>query len=149
MRRLCHPIALALAATILAAPCALAAPTYGNEDLKGEYLFVVVDVHIVLLPGSNIPRPQHCVIAGTANFDGTGTVMMDATQRCSITGSGALAGTQYYAVNRDGSFLISESPGMTDPTHGQMVDHGRSLLLDGTLRTLPDIIGWWGTAMRR
>ena len=148
MGRLCHPIVLGLAATILAAPCALAVPSYGNEDLKGEYLFVVVEVHTVMMPGG-ISRPENCVIAGTANFDGAGIVTLNGTQRCSVTGSGTQSGTQYYAVNPDGSFLISESPGMTDPVHGQLVDHGRSLLLDGTLRTLPEILNWSGVAMRR
>ncbi|HEU5177908.1 MAG TPA: hypothetical protein VFU24_10685 [Burkholderiales bacterium] len=148
MKRLCHRVILGLAATILGVPCALAAPNFGNEDLKGDYLFVVVEVHSVTLPGGLV-RPEHCVIAGTANFDGAGKMTMSATQRCNLTGSGAVEGSQFYSVNPDGSFLISESAGMTDPVHGQLADHGRTLLLDGTLRTLPEIISWSGIAMKR
>ena len=148
MKRLRYRVILGLAATILGAPAALAAPNFGNDDLKGEYVFVVVEVHSVTLPGGLV-RPEHCVIAGTANFDGAGTATLNATQRCSLTGSGAVTGLQYYSVKPDGSFLISESAGMTDPVHGQLADHGRTLLLDGTLRTLPDIISWSGIAMKR
>ena len=89
------------------------------------------------------------MIAGSATFDGAGEATLNATQRCNLSGSGPMTGTQYYSVKPDGSFLMSESSDMTDPVHGQMVDHGRTLLLDGTLRTLPEIIGWWGTAARR
>lgn len=148
MKRLCHRVILGLAATILGAPAVLAAPNFGNDDLKGEYAFVVVEVHSVTLPGGLV-RPEHCVIAGTVTFDGAGAATLSATQRCNLTGSGAITGPQYYSVNPDGSFLISESAGMTDPVHGQLADHGRTLLLDGTLRTLPEIISWSGIAMKR
>lgn len=127
---------------------ALATPTFGNDDLKGEYLFTAVEVHRVTLSGGPTVV-EHCVLAGTVSFDGAGTLAINAAQRCSATGSGAVSGTQYYSVNSDGSFLISESPAMTDPVHGQLVDHGRTLLLDGTLRTLPEILNWSGIAMRR
>jgi hypothetical protein len=141
-------VASAFAVAMLGQGAALAAPTYGNNDLKGEYQFVVVEVHSVALPEGG-SRPEHCVIAGTAAFDGAGLMTLNAKQRCNLTGTGDISGTQYYSVNPDGSFLISEASDMTDPVHGQLVDHGRTLLLDGTLRTLPEIIGWWGTAMRR
>ena len=140
-------LAGALAATVLSSAPALAAPTYGNNDLKGEYLFVVVEVHLV--PGDPFTE-EHCVIAGSATFDGAGSMTMNATQRCNRTGSGDVSGKQFYRVSPDGSFLISESETMSDPVHGQLVDHGRALLLDGTLRTFPsDINAWWGTAMKR
>ena len=146
MARSRHPFVLAgaLALAALGAPVH-AAPTFGNDDLKGEYLFTVVEVH--RLPGVG---PEHCVIAGTATFDGAGTMMLNATQRCSsTTPSGPISGAQYYSVNGDGSFLISESPSMSDPVHGELVDHGRTLLLDGSLRTLSEILSWWGVAMKR
>ena len=137
-----------VAAMALFGAPALAVPTFDNNDLKGDYLFTVVEVRRVMLPGGSTPI-EHCVIAGTATFDGAGTMTLNAAQRCSITGSGAVSGTQYYMVNADGSFLISESAGMTDPVHGQIVDKGRTLLMDGTLRTLADVLNWWGIAMRR
>lgn len=137
-----------LAAMSLSGAPALAVPAFDDNDLKGDYLFTVVEVHRVMLPGGSNPI-EHCVIAGTATFDGAGTMTLSGTQRCSITGSGALSGTQYYVVNADGSFVISESAGMTDPVHGQIVDKGRTLLMDGTLRTAPDVLNWWGTAVKR
>ena len=143
----CVVVTGALAAALVSAPL-LAAPTFGNDDLKGEYLFVVVEVHTVTIPPAG-PRPEHCVIAGSAVFDGAGRATLNATQRCNLSGSGEMSGTQFYSVKPDGSFLMSESAGMADPVHGQMVDHGRTLLLDGTTRTLSEIIGWWGTAVRR
>jgi hypothetical protein len=141
-------LAGALAAALAAAPAA-AAPTFGNNDLKGEFLFTVVEVHTIILPGGTIPVAEHCVIAGAAVFDGVGTMSLSGRQRCSRTGTGDLSGTQYYAVNPDGSVLISESADMSDPVHGQLVEHGRTLLLDGTTRTLPEIQSWSGIAMRR
>lgn len=151
MRRLFHsffPVAGLLAIVLIGDP-AVAASTFANDDLEGEYLFTVVEVHSITLPGTTTLATEHCVIAGTANFDGVGVMTLDATQRCSITGTGPVVGSQYYSVNPDGSFLISEAPSMTDPVHGQIVEHGRSLLLDGTLRTLPEVLSWSGVAMRR
>ena len=147
----CAVAAAPLAAAILGAPAALAVPSFGNDDLKGEYLFVVVEVRRSNTP-TGVP-PVHCVIAGAATFDGAGLASLNATQRCN-TSAGAtvtetVSGTQYYSVNPDGSFLMSESADLSDPVHGQLVEHGRALLLDGTLRTLSEIIGWWGTAMKR
>ena len=145
-RHVRHSLLLASVATLtsLSIP-APAAPTFGNDDLKGEYLFTVVEVH--RLPGVG---PEHCVVAGTAIFDGAGTMLMNGTQRCSsTTPSGPISGVQYYKVNADGSFLISEKPEMTDAVHGELIDHGRTLLLDGTSRTLSEILSWWGLAMKR
>jgi hypothetical protein len=149
MGRLLHALlpASAIALSTLCVP-ALAAPSFGNDDLKGEYLFMIVEVRRVTLP-TGVTVPEHCVVAGTATFDGAGLMTLNGRQRCNQTGSGTIGGTQYYSVNPDGSFLISESPSMSDPVHGELTEHGRTLLLDGTLRTLPEITGWWGVAMRR
>ncbi len=140
-----------LSAVLLIAGPAAAGPAYSNNDLKGEYLFTVVEVRNEILPGMTTPTVNYCVIAGTANFDGIGTAALSSgTQRCSATGTVTPSGKPlFYSVNPDGSFLMSESPDMSDPIHGQLVEHGRSLLLDGTLRTLPDILSWHGVAMKR
>lgn len=137
-----------LATMLLLAGTASGQRTFGNHDLRGEYLFTVVEVHRVTLPGGGAAL-DHCVVAGAVGFDGAGTMAVNAAQRCSFTGSGAVSGSQYYVVNADGSFLISESPDMADPVHGQIVDKGRSLLLDGTLRTLPELLSWSGVAVKR
>ena len=122
-----------------------------NDDLKGEYIFSITEVRRTLLPGGTSAL-THCEIAGTANFDGVGLVTIDGMSRCVTAGileAGAITGTEYYFVNPDGSFLISESPGMTDPDHGQIVDRGRSLLMDGTMRTSNEVLSRSGIGMRR
>jgi hypothetical protein len=143
-------LAAGLATALSAAP-ATAAPTFGNDDLKGEYLFTVVEVRRDMLPGTTTLVTQYCVTAGTAIFDGVETMTGTGTQRCSVTGTGTVGDKPlYYAVNPDGSFLMSESPtGMTDPIHGQIVEHGRTLMIDGTTRTLPDLFSFSGIMMKR
>ena len=154
----------ALAATGLAAP-ALAGPSYDNRDLKGEFLFTIVELRRDTLPGAPLPANLNCVSSGTAAFDGAGTMIASGTQRCQPTpmpGQPPLPPQPpqplperplYYAVNADGSFLMSETPDFADPFHGEIVDHGRSLLLDGTTRpvsnTVPSILSWSGVMMKR
>lgn len=142
-------VSCALAASGFAAAPATAAPGFGDDDLKGEYLFTVLDTHRFLPSGGTNFVLNFCVVAGTAAFDGAGSVVLSATQRCSFTGAATFTATQFYAVNADGSFLISESSDMRDPVHGQIVDKGRSLLLDGTTRTLAESLSWSGIAMKR
>jgi hypothetical protein len=153
MKRFIQSLSLVsgLLAMLLIGDPAVAGRTFDNDDLKGDYLCNVVEVRRALLP-TGLFALAHCVIAGTGKFDGVGMVTLNATQRCSIAGTTettVIAGTQYYSVNPDGSFLISESSSMTDPAHGQIVEHGRSLLLDGTTRTLAEILSWSGMCMRR
>jgi hypothetical protein len=137
-----------VAAALLPVPGA-SAPTFGDEDLKGEYLFTVLDISFYMPPGSTTSVVNHCVVAGTVAFDGAGNMALSATTRCSRSGVSTIGGNQYYSVNPDGSFLISESSDMSDPVHGQIVDKGRTLLLDGTTRTRPDSISWSGIGMKR
>jgi hypothetical protein len=143
-------IAAGLAATLSAAP-ATAAPTFDNGDLKGEFLFTFVEVRRDFVPSLGTFVVQQCVSAGTAIFDGVGTMTGSGTNRCSVTGTEPISGDKplYYAVNPDGSVLLSESTDMSDPLHGQIVEHGRSLLLDGTTRTLPAILSQSGIMMKR
>ena len=145
-----HSLVLAstLAAAVLGTVPALAKPSFADDDLKGEYLFVVVEVERVQLPtGAYVP--QHCVSAGTATFDGAGKMTLSGERRCNQTGSGSFSEDQVYEVKPDGSFLIYPPAMPSDPVHGQLVDHGRTLLLDGTLRMNPNLNAWWGTAMKR
>lgn len=146
MKRFNHSIYVVsgLFAMVLVGGPALATPVFSNSDLKGEYLCTGNEVH-QLFDGP----VQYCVFAASGNFDGSGMVGLNSTARCSITGIRSGTGSQFYSVNPDGSFLISESPGMTDPVHGQIVEHGRTLLLDGTLRTLSEILSWSGVCMQR
>ena len=144
--------------TVSAGSPVVAAERFDNDDLKGEYLFTVTQARRAMLPGTNNFATEQCVVAGSAKFDGEGGVLINATQRCATGGggiglpqiaTGTVTQSQYYVVSPDGSFLVSEDPAMTDPVHGQIVDHGRSLLLDGTTATMAETLSWSGIAMRR
>ena len=148
MKSVLHRLLVAGVVAGLAAAPAGAAPGFGDEDLKGEYLFTVLEVNLHQLPGGPLVT-NHCVIAGIVVFDGAGRMTLDGAKRCSRSGNETLQATQFYVVNADGSFRISESADMSDPVHGQIVDKGRSLLLDGTTRTLPEILSWSGIGMKR
>ena len=144
-----HPVVIFTLA-VLGAPGALAGPTFEDRDLRGEYVFAGIELH---RPPSGVGAPEHCAFAGTASFDGQGRAMLSGTRRC-VLGSNPVSTVafevqQYYLVAPDGSFVMSELQDLSDPAHGQIVDHGRSLLLDGTLRTSPTLVNWLATAMRR
>jgi len=116
-----------------------------NRDLKGEYLCTIIEVHQLI----NSPV-EHCNLALTGNFNGAGRVDASGMMRCSGSfGTGVLSGSLNYSVNPDGSFLMSDLPNMANPSHGQIVDHGRTLLLDGSTKTNPEILSWSGICMRR
>lgn len=145
MKRFNHSIyhVSGLLAMVLIGSPALAAPSFNNGDLKGEYLCTINDIQ------QKIDYVEYCVIAANVNFDGSGMVAGDSTARCGVSGMNTSYLTHYYSVNPDGSFLVSSVPDMSDPFHGQIVDHGRSLLMDGTLRTAVENLSWSGICMRR
>ncbi len=121
---------------------------FSNRDLSGEYAFNLVDIRVFG------PSVVACDMAGTLNFDGAGAVAVSNTRRCpGIMGGPPIVttetGTLAYSVNPDGSFLITEVTGDPDPTHGQIAQHGRILLIDGTTRTNPNVIVFNGTAVAR
>jgi hypothetical protein len=117
---------LLAAATGAAAICATAtamagARGYDDDDLKGEFICAV---------------QRNCTafsVIGT--FDGNGQERV--TGSYSFACPGAPSGPtpmdvpQYYSVNPDGSFSQSDSPDLSNPASGQLVDHGRTLLYDG------------------
>ena len=120
---------------------ALAGGTFSNRDLSGEYLFILTEQQGFGPPcfGAVV---EH---AGTLNFDGIGMVTINDTRRCTdgITVSQTTEiVTLSYSVNPDGSFLI-------DTAHGQILQHGRSLLIDGTANTDPSTRMFHGAAMQR
>lgn len=135
----------ALALLMAAAP-ALAKP-FTNADLNGTYLFILTQIRTEFVAGS--PVTNYCENAGTLTFDGAGTLTVSSTRRCSATGTVADAGTFVYAVNADGSFLVDDTLAFGDPVHGQIVERGASLLLDGTARTNPQVMIFHGVAMMR
>lgn len=125
----------------------VAAPPFTNADLNGEYLVNVAHIRTEWMAGA--PSTNYCDIAGTASFDGIGMVTVKVTHRCNVTGITTDKAEMHYTVNPDGSFLIDENPGFPDPVHGEIVNGGVGLLLDGTTRTNPNILMFHGVAMRR
>jgi hypothetical protein len=120
---------------------------FTNADLNGSYLFILTQIRTENVGGT--PVTNYCENAGTIAFDGAGAVTVNSVRRCSATGTVVDVGAFVYAVNADGSFLVDETPVFADPVHGQIVDRGAHLLLDGTARTNPDIMIFHGVAMRR
>jgi hypothetical protein len=106
-------------------------PTYSNASLEGDYLFIFNEIF-----GLFLPIPVFCDEEGTLSFDGSGTAMVNSTQRCSdgttVTTTSS-TGTVFYEVNSDGSFTLGEQIADPRPLHGQIVLDGSSFLLDGTL----------------
>ncbi|MGH7251325.1 MAG: hypothetical protein ACREIK_05665, partial [Nitrospiraceae bacterium] len=91
---------------------------------------------------------DYCDVAGTLNFDGNGKVTTNSKRRCSATGMATDNPlTLDYTVNPDGSFVITAGP--EDLVHGQIVNRGHSLLIDGTTRTDPALLIFHLVAMRR
>jgi hypothetical protein len=105
-------------------------PTYNDASMNGDYLFIVTEVH-------NPGTLTYCDQAGTASFDGAGSVTVSGTSRCSdgttVTTS-PLSMTIDYSVNADGSFTITDPANPGEPIHGQIALDGSSLLLDGTMQ---------------
>ncbi len=138
-----------LALLLADGPNAIGARTFSNKDLKGDYLFILVEIRTEPAFGG---ATNYCDKAGTISFDGVGPVgtatVSGFTQRCNVaTSPGVVA--QFYQVNPDGSFLLDEAPAFLDPVHGQIVDNGNALMLDGTTRTNSNVLIFHIVAMKR
>jgi len=137
-----------LALLLMNSPNAMGARTFSNKDLKGDYLFILAEIRTEPAFGG---ATNYCDKAGTISFDGVSPVgtatPSDFTQRCNVVTSPVAP--QFYQVNPDGSFLLDETPAFLDPVHGQIVDNGNALLLDGTTRTNPLVLIFHIVAMKR
>lgn len=121
---------------------------YDSDDLKGDYYCNVIEVHRFTNP-AGLAGADRCNYAGLVHFDGAGTMQGSGNMRCSAAGTaGPFSITNHYALSPDGSFLFSDFADLGNPSHGQIVDHGRALLLDGTMKTFPEILSWSGICMR-
>ncbi len=145
----------ALVAVLLIAGPASAGGGFSNRDIQGEYIFTLSEIHQEYDYSVNPPIPvlDYCEMAGTLTADGIGMITVAGTRRCSFTGTGQITppkNTLNYSVSPDGSFTAYDpadpNPGLL---HGQIVEHGRSLLLDGTTMTNPDSLLLNGVAMKR
>lgn len=151
--RIWMTFALALGAVWTALPGpALAGGGYSARDLSGEYIFNLAEVRTEFDYSSGVPVPvtDYCDHSGTLNFDGVGVMTVTETRRCSFTGTVADSATLNYTVDPSGGVLITDPLDPTpDPVHAEIVNRGRSLLIDGTTRTNPNVLMFHGTAMQR
>ena len=112
-----------------------------GSGIRAGY-FVLTDIQ---LEGMDL---DYCSTVGTLDFDGMGSYSFTTTSRCSYTGMRVDTGIESYAVNPDGSLLFIEPERPDDPTHGQILNHGRTSLIDGTARTDPDKLLFTGIAQK-
>lgn len=118
---------------------------YSNRDLNGEYIFNLVEVRTETFP---IPGTNYCDHTGVVNFDGVSAATVTDTRRCSLTGLVTEAALLTYSVNCDGSLTIDD-PADPNPVHGQIVNRGHGILLDGTTRTNLNSLIFHGIAVQR
>lgn len=129
---------------------AVAESGYSERDVSGEYVFTLVEIGTEEDPSSGGRIIDYCERAGTLTADGAGTMLYAGTRRCSFKGLEVGTATLIYSVDPTGSVLITVSgdpPG--NAAHGQIVDHGRGLLLDGTTMSDPNNLIQQGVAMKR
>jgi len=112
---------------------AFADPLFTNGSLRGEYLITLIEIR------QEPAGIDYCDITARAKFDGSGNVTINDTRKCSLTGTVSSSGGLFYDVKPSGEFIIFEAvPG--DATHGRIAHSGRTILLDGTTRTNPDVL---------
>ncbi len=132
---------------LLGSTPATARPGYTLHDIEGEYFLILTEVRYE--PG---PVLNFCEHYGTMVLDGIGGGTMTGTSKCSVTGSGTKTSSVSVSMldSAIGSYTVLTSfdpPG--DFLRMQIVDHGRGLLIDGTLRTNPSVVILNGVAMKR
>lgn len=131
---------------------------YTNASLKGDYLFIMDEVHMGESDGDGKAQVIYVEVAGTMSFDGAGhCVMKDLRIRSSEDGQTIYPpnnGEQdVYHVNDDGSFTLGSPE--SKMLHGQIVLDDSCLLMDGTLLgtgTDPDVVSLYlnhAIAMKR
>lgn len=112
-----------------------------NRDLDGDYQFTVIEVYT---SGGII---NYCDQAGTVTFDSaSGTATVSGTKRCNGVVGPIIPEPLTYAVSPDCNVEIT-SP--YDTVHGQIVNNGRIVLLDGTTSPDPDKLFFHGVAAKQ
>ena len=154
MRRMLMSLALiiVLSAAVLwmNRTSAVAEGGYSARDVSGEYVFTLVEIGTEEDPSTGERLTDYCERAGTFYADGAGTMLYTGTRRCSLSGLESGTATLIYTVDPSGSVLMiaaGDPPG--NAAHGQIVDHGRVLLLDGTTQSDPNNLIQQGMAVKR
>ena len=141
------------AGMLIAIPPAQADRPITGRDIEGTYYVLITEVRKETGPvGILLPGIHRCESHGTATVFRDGQMVVNVTNTC------------YDGVNRESvpqerchtfeilagsELLVTEVGGPdTDKTHCQILDNGRMLLCDGSIRDFPPIITWAGTAVK-
>jgi hypothetical protein len=122
---------------------------FTNRSLEGEYALNIFEVTHRAQPGSTQTEWEYCNGVATLRFDGIGMLSATVTNRCNGHAPEVQNFSLPYTVNPDGSFLLHPNdPGGIDVAHGQILDHGRMLFLDGTQSQDPARDIFYGIGVR-
>ena len=136
LRRRASGLALALLFTLAGLAPALADRTWDNRDIRGEYAYSLIEAEWITTGDPPVQKILYCTSIGTAIADGAGNLETTGTLRCNLDGTVFFeedTETMTYEVQPNGEVLFW-NPDSADPTHGVIVDHGRTILIDGTTR---------------
>jgi len=127
-----------------------AGKTYDNRDLDGIYHYAGQEVIMEEVNDPPVTVTDYCNGYGTLTFDGVGSVTRTGTDVCSVSGTSTEPGQELtYEVDPDGSFLMVNVADPTGRVRGQIVNKGRTLLLDGTERNLGDQLSFFFVAAKQ
>lgn len=145
-------IGLTVALFSLATATVHAGKTYDNRNLKGEYKYSMNEAEWVYIGSPLVRALQFCTSTGTATADGHGIIQTIGTVRCNNTNGMMIteptSDTIMYEVQPNGEVLFYDDD-PTDPTHGVIVNHERTILIDSSTRTDPDHMYQIGTASKQ
>ena len=127
-----------------------AGKTYDNRDLDGIYYYAGQEIIMEEVDDPPVTVTDYCNGYGTLTFDGVSSVIRTGTDLCSVTGTSTVSGQELaYEVDPDGSFLMVNIADPTGRVRGQIVNKGRTLLLDGTERNLGDQLSFFFVAAKQ
>jgi hypothetical protein len=136
-----------LATLVFCTTAAAGGKTFDAADLKGTFAFISHQVRWEFPPEGNELQVNYCSGYGTLEFDGVSSLTVVSHDRCSLNGSTIDTISVRYVVDPDGTVLIVETIGDAVATHCKLVEHGRTLLCDGTLSG-PDTLSFTVVAVR-
>lgn len=126
-------IGLAVVLVLFSVAPAMAGKPYDNRDFRGEYKVSLVEASLM---SGYAGITQYCSGFATVVADGDGNMEFTVTSRCNNEATGMkieeTSGIMTYKVLPNGEVLFYEDPLSAPSLHGVLVDHGNTILLDGT-----------------
>jgi|GEM_PF-3323353 len=137
------------AGMLIAIPPAQADRPITGRDIEGTYYVLSTEIRKETDP---VPAILHCESHGTATVFRDGKMVTNVTNTC-YDGVIRVSETQErchtFEILAGSELLVTEfDASVTDKTHCQILDNGRMLLCDGSIRDFPPIITWAGTAVK-